>query len=256
MGPENSALREAPPPLVDEAAQLIVLWSPKAACTATYVWFSSVCGFLAEVSRFPNPHHHRMEVYRRSRRYRDSLTADTSSFRVVRIIRDPYERAVSIFREAFTSPIRFADKDAAAANLNFEEGVSFRQFLAMVARLDMQKADTHYRPQRHPFELVRKPDTVINVSKVDLFAGLNAVASQLGLPYTDFPSLGWLHAVEQSRRRSPHPTHGEMFDIPVLRAKEPVRTPFPEYRQLLTDEAKHRIEAIYQDDFSNYRDQL
>src|ERR1700693_863978 len=93
-------LRAPPPPLVDRERKVIVLWSPKAACTTIYVWFSNLCGFLDEVLRHPSPHHHRMDVFRSSRRYLDSIAGDTSDFRVVRIIRDPYARAASIFHEA------------------------------------------------------------------------------------------------------------------------------------------------------------
>lgn len=252
----KTALREAPPPLVDKQERLIVLWSPKSACTATYVWFASVCGFLHDVRRFPNPHHHRMGVYRGSQRYRDSLDADTSGFHVVKILRDPYERAVSIFREAFTSPIRYADRDALAFGLDFSAGVSFRQFLAMVARLDMRKADTHYRPQVHPFENVRKPDTVINISGANLFLELNALASCLGMAQTDFASLDWLHAIESSRRRVPREPVAEMFDLPIARDASPTQTPFPEYGQLLTPGARHEIETIYRRDFETYRGYL
>jgi hypothetical protein len=241
---------------VDAIARLIVVWSPKTACTATYIWFSSVCGFLEDVRRFPNPHHHRMKVYRRSQRYRDSLAADASKFHVVRIIRDPYDRAASIFREAFSSPIDFAARDAAAANLDFALGVSFRQFLTMTARLDMRAADTHYRPQWHPFENVRKPDTIINISRANLFAELNALAARLCLSHTDFASLDWLHAVERSRQRVPHECEAEMFDAPIRRASEPGKTPFPEYRQLLTAEARRQIETIYRPDFQAYQNYL
>ena len=252
----NAALREAPPPLVDKEQRLIILWSPKSACTATYVWFAQVCGFLEDVRRSPSPHHHRMEIYRTSQRYRDSLAADTSRFFVVRIIRDPYERAASIFREAFTSPIRYADGEAAKFGLDFTRGVSFRQFLRMIEHLDMHIADTHFRPQFHPFENVRKPDAIINISKMDLFRELNDVASQLGLVRTDFFSLDWFHAIEKARKRAPREGGAEMFDVPLARDPEPTETPFPEYRHLLTKEAKHKIEAIYRADFDAYRSQL
>src|SRR5205085_4802857 len=137
-------LRAPPPPLVDRERKLIVLWSPKSACTTTYVWFSALCGFLDEVLRHPSPHDHRMDVFRSSRRYLDSIASDTSDFRVVRIIRDPYARAVSIFREALVG--WFADRDAPLAGLNFDAGVSFQRFLLMMYRFDMENIDTHSRP--------------------------------------------------------------------------------------------------------------
>jgi hypothetical protein len=250
-----SVLGTPPPPLVDQERQLIVLWSPKSACTAAYVWFASVCGFLDEVRQFESPHHHRMQVFRISRRYRDSLAGDTSSFHVVKIIRDPCARAVSIFREALAG--NYADRDAALAGLNFDAGVSFHMFLLMVERLDMQNVDTHYRPQFHPFERERRPDTIINISKSDLFAELNVLERRLDWPVTDLASMQWFHDLEHARRAPPNPLSGPgLYKAPIRRGDPPVQTPFPDYAALLPPEAKRRIQSIYRIDFEAYRDFL
>lgn len=182
------------------------------------------------------------------------MEGDTSGFHIVRIIRDPYERAVSIFRHALMT--NFADKDAAAAGLDFNEGVSFRQFLKLVLALDMKTADTHYRPQFHPFESLRRPDTIINVSKSDLFGELNALERQKGWPITDFFSMQWFHSMESSRRPPTYsPTEERMFNAPIARA-DPLKknTAFPDYDRLLTPKARSRIEQIYRVDFEAYRD--
>jgi hypothetical protein len=248
-------LRAPPPPLVDRERKIIVLWSPKSACTTIYVWFSQLCGFLDEVLSHPSPHNHRMDVFRSSQRYLESLASDTSDFRVVRIIRDPYARAVSIFREALVG--WFADRDAALAGLNFDTGVSFQRFLLMVDRFDMENVDTHYRPQLHPFESERKPDTIVNISKSHLFAELNALEKSAGWPLTDFASMEWLHALERSRRAPPYPQTGaDLFRTPIRRGKPKEQTAFPEYDSLLTPEAKALIESIYRNDFTAYRDFL
>jgi len=256
---DPSLLRSPPPPLVDRERRVIVVWSPKSACTTTYVWFANLCGFLDEVRRHhESPHRHRVEVFRLSRRYLDSVAEAASDFHVVRIIRDPHARAVSIFREALTSPISFADRDARLAGLDFARGVSFQRFLQMVDRFDMENVDTHYRPQLHPLERARKPDTVINISKSDLFAALNALEERQGWPKTDFAAMTWLHALENARRPPPFPqaVAGDMFRTPIPRAQPKEQTPFPDYRSLLTPAAKTLIESIYRDDFDAYRDFL
>src|SRR5439155_20288125 len=92
-------LRYTPRPLVDAEKRVIVLWSPKSACTTTYVWFSHLCGFVDEVEKHDAfPHRHRIDVYMGSERYWSAIENDTRDFHVVRVIRDPYARAVSIFR--------------------------------------------------------------------------------------------------------------------------------------------------------------
>src|SRR5437763_9167730 len=89
-------LRLTPRPLIDAGKKVIVLWSPKSACTTTYVWFSHLAGFLDDVAKHPAgfPHRHRIEVYMKSDRYRQAIESDIRDFHVVRILRDPYSRAV------------------------------------------------------------------------------------------------------------------------------------------------------------------
>lgn len=192
-----------------------------------------------------------MEVFRTSERYRDSVGAYAPDFHVVRIIRDPYERTASIFRKALIDG--FADRDAALAGLSFDSGVSFHMFLLMLERLDMETVDTHYRPQFHRFERERRPDTIINISRSDLFAELNALEKRMHWPVTDFPALAWFHAYERARCTPPHPNSGaDLFRTTIARGKPAAQTPFPEYASLLTPQAKTRIESIYCDDFSAY----
>jgi len=193
-----------------------------------------------------------MQIFRRSRRYLDSIAGDTSRFHVVRIIRDPYARAASIFREAFVGD--YADRDAALVGFNFSAGMSFHMFLLMVERLDMETVDTHYRPQFHPFERQRRPDTIINISKSDLFSVLNAFERRMAWPVTNFAAMHWFHELEQSRRAPPPAFFGlQMYKAVIVRGNPPSQTPFPHYKSLLPPEAKRRIESIYREDFGAYR---
>ena len=127
----------------------------------------------------------------------------------------------------------------------------------LLADIDMETVDTHYRPQRHPLESERKPDRVINISKSDLFAELNEVEKSAGWAQTDFASMQWLHALEKSRRAPPYPeVAADMFRTPIRRGNPKEQTAFPEYGSLLTPEAKTLIESVYRDDFTAYRDFL
>jgi hypothetical protein len=112
-------------------------------------------------------------------------------YRIVRIIRDPYSRAVSIFRHALTTG--FADDALARVGVDFRQGVSFRQFLDFAAAQNMRSVNLHLRPQVHSYERSCKPDTVINISNTDLFEQLNALEQRMGWPATDFKSIEWLH---------------------------------------------------------------
>jgi hypothetical protein len=121
----------------------------------------------------------------------------------------------------------------------------------------MENVDTHYRPQFHPFERERKPDTIINISKADLFSELNALEERMEWPATDFAAMDWFHAYERARRAPPYPILGrDMFKTPIARGNPPAQTRFPDFTCLLAPEAKARIRSIYCDDFRAYRDFL
>src|SRR5579871_1911293 len=252
--PRLPLLAWPPPPLVDQERRLIVVWSPKSACTAVYVWFASVCDFLDEVEEYGSPHRHRMEVFRRSQRYFDSRDCYSSGFIVIRIIRDPYIRTASIFREAFAGD--YADRDAARFGLDFGRGISFEQFLSLVESLDMTVADTHFRPQFHPFEHEREPDVTINVSRQELFSELNHLEQRMRWPRTNFASLGWFHAFEKSRHPVPDQAVADAYNAVIARGSPPENTPFPKYESLLVPEARKRIETIYRADFEAYGEYL
>jgi hypothetical protein len=255
---EGTPVTVSPRPMINPGKNLVVLWSPKSACTTAYVWFSYVSGFLPQVRKYANwPHKHRQEVYDRSEFYRSAVDGDLSASRIVRIIRDPYSRAASIYRHALQT--RFADKALAFyqdADLSFDTGVSFQQFLDFVATLDMTEVDIHFRPQFHPFEKARKPDDVINISKQDLFGALNGFERSAGWMETDFSQFEWLHGLEGKRKAKQTPLQGSSLDCVAYTRQDAKSGAFPSYDQLLTPEARAKIEEIYKVDFDAYREFL
>ncbi len=252
-------LTSGPMPLLSKDKKLVVLWSPKSACTTTYVWFAKLCGFSDEVKTYASwPHKHRQEVYNKSEMYVESANSGMADARVLRIIRDPYSRAVSIYRHALQT--HFANEDMekfSGGRISAETGYSFQTFLDLLEQLDMQRVDMHFRPQVHPYERVRKPDVVINISKTDLFTNLNAFEESSGYPKTRFEELNWLHNLESKRKAKQEPMEGDALDRTSFSRHQVSKLgQFPSYAQLLTPEAKKRIEAIYKVDFDAYKDFL
>ena len=255
----GNPITDSPRPMVNRDKKLTVLWSPKSACTTAYVWFSHVSGFGAEVRDYANwPHRHRQERYQHSHFYAASLLDDPLANHVLRIIREPYGRAVSIYRHALQTD--FADRRMArfaGGRFNAESGYSFQTFLDLLATLDMPAVDIHFRPQFHPVERVRKPDRIINISKQNLMAELNAFERQCGWPETDFTDLRWLNDMERHRKAKQEPLPGIALDETVFSRKQVTRLrEFPSYEQLLTPEARAKIAAIYKVDFDAYADYL
>ncbi len=248
-------LTVSPTPLINKDKNLVVLWSPKSACTTAYVWFSHISGFAADVKNYANwPHKHRTEQFQRSQLYVDSAKSGMPGATVLKIIRDPYGRAVSIYRHALQT--KFADVEVEAWSggaIDANRGYSFQTFLDMIETFDMTKVDVHFRPQFHPFETKRGIDRVVNISKADMFEQLNAFEEEQGWPRTDFAELNWLHNLESRRKAKQEPMEGEALDeVPFSRHQVKTLGAFPSYAQLLTPRARQRIEAIYKADFDAY----
>lgn len=248
-------LTQSPTPLINKDKNLVVLWSPKSACTTAYVWFSHISGFAADVNAYASwPHKHRTEQFQRSQLYADSAKSGMPDATVLKIIREPYGRAVSIYRHALQT--KFADVEMEAwssGSIDATRGYSFQTFLDMLETLDMTKVDVHFRPQFHPFETVRGIDRVVNISKADMFEQLNAFEEEQGWARTDFTTLNWLHSLESKRKAKQEQMQGEALDE-VAFTRHQVKTlgEFPSYSQLLTPRARQRIEAIYKADFDAY----
>ena len=245
-------LAEPPEPWLDPDRKLMVLWSAKCACTASFVWFAKCVGMLDEMRALgKQPHRYRQENYHRSELYRRGRAAPIKDYYVVHIIRDPYLRAVSSYRHALGTG--YADKRLAlpqAGGLNRAAGFSFAEFLNYLETIDLRRANVHHRLQRHPVEKSRPPDRVINISRQDLFAELNRLEADRSLPRTDFASLEWLHRREAERRAQTEPIVGP--DIPERRFNAAAvngRRPWPDYEQFLDDRTRHRIERLYAPDF-------
>jgi hypothetical protein len=252
-------LTMGPTPLLNKHKKLIVLWSPKSACTTLYVWFSHVSGFSEDVRNYNAwPHRHRSEVYMKSEFYRESVASGMKDSSVLRVIRDPYSRAVSIYRHALLTNFADADMDAFSGGaVSNRTGYSFQTFLDLLGRLDMRRVDFHFRPQFHVYEKKQPAHHVINVSRQDLFTSLNAFEAEMGLARTDFHDLHWLHSLENKRKAKQEPVEGKDLDhAPFNRRQVAHLNQFPSYAQLLTPEARAKIEAIYKVDFDAYRDYL
>ncbi len=240
-------------PLIDHKNKLLIYWSPKSACTSVYVWFSAFAGFLDEVFR-GGPHRHRTLVFNKSSFYAKGLETDPSELFALKVLRDPYARAVSIYRHALTTG--FADDDllnAYGGKVTKEQGFSFQAFLDLVEQVGFTKSNPHYRPQTMRRDLIRKADCVINISKQDLFSALNAAVEAQGMQPVDMRQIDWLHSFEAKRMARTKKVEGIDLDFkPFNRNAARGDMPFPSYEQLLTPHAKDRIRQIYRIDFETY----
>jgi hypothetical protein len=233
----------------------MVLWSPKSASAAVYSWFAHVSGFGSEV-RFLGARilQHRAHNYFKSDLFRRGQSSDTASLLLLKVIRDPYERAVSVFRSIVESGVlddRIATVtgvDAASRN-----GLSFIDFLGYLEKDHLNQSINRVKPQFHSLERKHKPNLVVNVSKQSLAEGLHDFERLAGLPATDLTQMGCAGLMSDfSGKQFRQVTGGQPADETAF-TKEMIRSGvFPTPEQILTEAAKDRIRWIYRIDFDAY----
>jgi hypothetical protein len=244
-----------PRPLILPRKRMIVVFSPKSACTSTVIWFFHQLGHAKAARDYASwPHRYRTEVYYKSRLYRKAFERDMSTFSLVRIIRDPFERAVSSFRHVQKGGL--ADR-AMAKILGRRDmaiaGLSFSEFLDFLEGCNLKTCDPHFRIQRHPIEDRLPTRHLINASTENLFSRLKQVEVDFDLPLTDFEQLDWL------RRLNPGHSHVEATLVPAEDVythrftRDDARSgSWPGYAAFLTPVARERLARLYVTDIQAY----
>lgn len=243
-----------PKPLIHPKHRVIVIFSAKSACTNVLIWFLTQLGHRRAARDFDRwPHQYRMDVYYHSRLYRDSLCGDFNGFKVIRVVRDPFERAASSFRHVVAHEFadRQIDRKIGPRNLA-RDGLSFSEFLSFLERINLEDCDPHYAIQRHPLEDRLKADYVINVSRENLFDRLNEVEAELKLKPTSLRDDSWVRRLRARDR----PAH-ELNDCEGIYTRRLTREaarsgPWPNNDALLTDDARRRIAVLYAKDIACY----
>jgi hypothetical protein len=194
-GPQRPAWQTLP--LMREGFPVVCFWSAKAGCTTVLKWFLQHNGLLEEAMR----HGHWLHDYRLHRlfaepgyeqRCRRAVRAD--GVRVIKVIRDPAQRAVSAYLHYLRTASSLWPGESAllawkAANgLGAQPGVSFVQFVDYV--LDLQRRrqplEPHVRPQ---YDRAWDPHVDAYVPLENLAAGLAETERLCGLPPVDVQSL-------------------------------------------------------------------
>jgi hypothetical protein len=243
-----------PRPLIDPSKRIIVLFSPKSACSNVVIWFFHQLGHAAAAQDYDQwPHKYRGNVYYKSALYRRAFQQDLSRYSVLRVIRDPYERAVSSFRHVHRngSADHLITRALGRSDIA-TSGLSFSEFLDFLETCDLAKCDGHYRLQRHPLEDRLPTRYLINASTEDLYSRLNEVEADLGNPITDFSKLEWLHRINRTHSHVAAPfdaanTYTHRFDRAAARSGS-----WPGYDAFLTTEARERLARLYAADIRAY----
>lgn len=242
------------PPLIHPGRRFVVIFSAKSACTNVLIWFLTQLGHAAAARDFHIwPHEYRETVYYFSQLYRDAFRQDLSDFKIIRVVRDPFERAASSFRHV----VRFdlADRDIGrkigVRNLE-QDGLSFSEFLSFLERTDLRSCNPHFSLQHQPLEERFAIDYLIDVSREDLFGRLNQIESELNLMTTSLKDDPWVKELRSHNRPSREIEGGEEVYTRRLTRIAARKGPWPRNEDLLTDEARSRISKLYAKDLASY----
>jgi hypothetical protein len=251
--PIAQLLMRAPKPLIHPGARMIVVFSAKSACSVVVTWFFHQLGHARAAADYHHwPHRYRAEVYYRSQLYQKALQEDLSGYAVVKVMRDPFERAASSYRHALSTG--YADRKLAAVlgRSDFrEKGYSFAEYIDFLEQSNLEACDMHHRIQRHPVESVLPVRHLIDITREDLHARLQEVEAELGLPRTDFESGDWSRKIYQrgspGRGASDAGAYEKRFN-----QRDARHGPWPSPGALLGPEARRRLASLYAIDIEGY----
>ncbi len=197
------ALASAPPPLISRQHKTILAFSAKAGCTFAVKWMFRHIGLLAAAeAHHPWVHRYRTNVYYSSREYqlaREDVVAHPQQYRVVKVVRDPFARAVSSYVAANTTGhVDTELSDFLQREVSRRARFSFREFVDFLADIDLAAANIHHRLQSHPIDRVAQElDLGLRVVRLEeSMQRLPEVEDILGLPRFDLQLI----------RESPHHT--------------------------------------------------
>ncbi len=255
-GPQ--ALLYVPPRILfDYNQKIVVMWSAKAGCTFLCKWFFAQMNLLdAALYYHPWVHFFREEVYYRSDGYIKNLhKVLNGDFTVIKIVRDPFARAVSSY---FTALHQIVNKEGFIAHekvkeslkkflkrsLSINESLSYREFVDYLTSIDILNCDIHYQQQLHPLEIegILTPSYIIKLEESEDV--LKRIETELNLKTTDLDRL----------KQSPHNTKRESqaeFCADVKFKWNP-QFKFPSHRCFYDDDIIRKVADIYKMDFNTY----
>jgi hypothetical protein len=219
--------------LIDREHRIIMDWSAKAGCTVAVKMFFRYMGLLNEALEYsPWVHEYRRDVFYETHSVERHDLDDPSYFKF-KVVRNPYDRATSIYLHAMRYDMIQGSPDW-----------SFRQFVIALG-LSGQLDDIHFAPQVQHYEL-KRPGLFNAIVKLESFADdIAEVNRQSG---ASFSLEGLLH--------SPHhiPRVGDcrecVADVPWSALKE---RPIPIWIAFYTDDLKRAVVGQFENDFRLYR---
>lgn len=252
------------PPLYHPDFPVIIMWSQKAACTIAVKWFFHHLGLLDEaLGHHRWIHNYENDVFKTRPGYMEEcLKAIEGGKPVIKLVRDPYERAFSGYLETcnrrvlnapdhWSAQVRSAVlKHLTGREQSLEYTYSFVQFCYWLGRQDAGELDPHLAPQFQGLE------RNLNVEHVKIDESGNPflrLEKRLGLKSSEGQKL--VHHSPHHHRKEAMPVEDAVrmlhLGIAVLRdrAFNVYDAPSAAIRKT---SAASQLAALYQEDFAAY----
>ena len=245
--------------LVNTERKITLLWTPKVGSHFAVKWFFDQKGLLKKALNYHSfyygnsgegfVHNFRDEVYRFSEEHRVSVgqfLQNPDEYIVIKIVRQPLERAVSSFIHA--NKYGFADKSISKflrRKVTRENRFSFREFVSYLESLDIYKCNIHFRAQIHRCERngqIRVGRVIDLSNSINLFSNLE---KELGLKSTDLEKLA--QSKHHTIRKNVDGFYGDKIDLYGLRG-----IPVPPARNFYDNDLINCVGEIYKEDFERY----
>jgi hypothetical protein len=234
------------PPLYHSSFPIVLFWSPKCGCTSLFKWFLFQIGHLEKALKYnPWVHKYRLDVLQADRSqsaYAGTVLNSGKDF--MKLIRNPYERAVSSFYATVKNPYFLGGKKEHIA----ESGLSFIQFLYLLKEIFKEDSPVDGHLSR---QVVKGEKALIKrYIRLEYFgATIKNIEKRYEL----------LRSPIEQFRNSPH-HHKSYMTNKGLNHNTVVRKidfynpkPLPAYESLYSSDAKKLVEELYAEDLMCYR---
>ena len=243
-----------PRPLLFGPGRLGIIWSAKSACTTLLLWYLWHCGLL-EAARFYSgwPHEFRYRVLYDSQTYRSwADQVEPAGWAWLRVVRDPFRRAVSSYRHA----LRHGYEDARMTRVlsrpvDRNAGFSFELFLDYLGRIDIAGCNLHHRQQWHPIEALVTPGEVLNVDKQDMMEALRRIDATFAAPKEPAEALSRAVAAIAPHHHA-RASNAEGDQASTAFTARDASDAWPAHEAFLNDTTRAKITAIYAVDLARY----
>jgi Sulfotransferase family len=244
--------RHDPRPLLLGPAKLGIIWSAKSACTTVLLWYLWHRDQLQTALVYNSwPHQFRNRVLYADDAYRAwAGQVEAHDWTWVRVMRDPYKRAVSSYRHALVNGYE-DNKMARRLKRPLEQGYSFEEFLDYLLRIDVTTCNLHHRQQFHPLEQRVTPRRIVNVDKEDLMRALAEIDAGLETPEETREALHKAIAEIGSSHHARRSTVDRDVSAAPL-TRQDASGEWPAYSCFLNASTRAKIAKIYAVDISRY----